>query len=165
LAEALHRNNQDGSLAPRLKGTLDLILTRKPRPFSEKDAPFEVYVGDGETMTVTAYLAQHPHPTYVEVEARLDDLAVGRHGERAGDIMLLAHNGDREIPDERYYFASPYRSWHGSPSRQDSEIPFIVASPKFEAQQIRARVAALLGPSPRQQKVTDVLLDLRSDKR
>lgn len=165
LAEALHRNNQDGSLAPRLKGTLDLILTRKPRPFSDKDAPFEVYVGDTKTMTVRAYLAQHPHPTYVEVEARLEDLAVGRHGERAGDIMLLAHNGDRDIPDERYYFASPYRSWHGSPSRQDSEIPFIVASPKFEAQQIRARVAALLGPAPRQQKVAEVLLDLRSDKR
>lgn len=165
LAEALFRNNVDGGLAPRLKGTLDLILTRKPQPFAEKDAAFEVYVGDGRTLPVAAYLQQHPHPSYVEVEARLNDLAVGRFGERAGDIMLLAHNGDRDIPDERYYFASPYRSWHGSPSRQDSEIPFIVANPRFSAQQIQRRVSALLGPAPRQQKVTDVLLDLRSDKR
>jgi predicted AlkP superfamily pyrophosphatase or phosphodiesterase len=165
LAEALHRNNLDGSLAPRMKGTLDLILTRRPRPFSEKDAPFEVYVGDRKTMPLSAYLAQHPHPTYVEVESRLNDLAVGQYGERAGDIMLLAHNGDRDIPDERYYFASPYRSWHGSPSRMDSEIPFIVASPRFSSQQIKERVAGILGPKPRQQKVTDVLLDLRSDKR
>ena len=71
----------------------------------------------------------------------------------------------RDIPDERYYFASPYRSWHGSPSRMDSEIPFIVASPRFSSQQIKERVASVLGPQPRQQKVADVLLDLRSDKR
>jgi predicted AlkP superfamily pyrophosphatase or phosphodiesterase len=32
-AEALHRNNEDGSIVPELKGTLDLILTRPPRPF------------------------------------------------------------------------------------------------------------------------------------
>jgi predicted AlkP superfamily pyrophosphatase or phosphodiesterase len=165
LAEALYRNNLDGSLAPRMKGTLDLILTRKPKPFSENDAPFEVYVGDRKTMAVSAYLEQHPHPTYVDLEARLKDLAVGKHGERAGDIMLLAHNGDRDIPDERYYFASAYRSWHGSPSRKDSEIPFIVANPKLGSEPIHQRISALLGPQPRQQKVADVLLDLRSDKR
>jgi hypothetical protein len=165
LAEAFHRNNEDGKLVPGLKGTLDLILTRRPKPYGEDDVPFEVYVGDGKTVPVGAYLQQHPHPTYVEAEARLKDLSAGLRGERAGDIMLLAHNGDRDIPDERYYFASPYRSWHGSPSRQDSEIPLIVANPRYTSEQIHERVQPVLGAAPRQQKVTDLLLELRSQPR
>jgi hypothetical protein len=162
LAEAFFQNNTDGSLSRRMKGALDLILIRRPKPFEEKDLPFEVYVGDGKTMTVAAYLQAHPHPTYVELDARLRDLAVGPRGERAGDIMLVANNGTREKPEQRYYFASPYHSWHGSPSRQDSEIPLIVAHPGRKSEQIRARVTALLGPNPRQQKITDVLLSIRS---
>jgi hypothetical protein len=165
LAEAFYRNNRDGSLAPGLKDTLDLILTRQPRPFAEDDLPFEVYVGDGRTVPIANYLQEHPHPTYVETEARLRDLAAGVRGERAGDIMLIAHNGDQDIADNRYYFAGLYRSWHGSPSRQDSEIPLIVANPRYTTEQIRERVAALLGPSPRQQKIADLLLNLRSGKR
>jgi hypothetical protein len=165
LAEAFFKNNQDGELAPRLKGTLDLILTRRPKPYAEQDLPFEVYVGGGRTVPIGVYLQEHPHPTYIETETRLRDLAVGPRGERAGDIMLLAHNGDRDIPDERYYFANPYRSWHGSPSRQDSEIPLIVANPRFTTEQIQERVTRVLGAAPRQQKVTDLLLDLRADRR
>lgn len=164
LAEAFYRNNQDGALAPRLKDTLDLILTRKPRPYAEEDLPFEVYVGDGRTEPISSYLQAHPHPTYVETEARLKDLAAGVRGERAGDIMLIAHNGDQDIPDNRYYFAGVYRSWHGSPSRQDSEVPLIVANPKRTSEQIRERVVPVLGASPRQQKVAELLFDLRSDK-
>jgi len=79
--------------------------------------------------------------------------------------MLLAHNGDRDTPDERYYFADVYRSWHGSPSRQDSEVPLIVANPKFTSAQIHERVASVLGPAPRLQKVADLMLNLRADKR
>jgi hypothetical protein len=162
LADAFYRNDRDGALAPRLKGTLDLILTRRPRPYAEEDLPFEVYVGEGRTVPIAAYLQDHPHPTYVETEARLKDLAAGVRGERAGDIMLIAHNGDQDIPDNRYYFAGVYRSWHGSPSRQDSEVPLIVANPKLKSEQIRERVRPVLGPSPRQQKVADLLFQLRS---
>lgn len=165
LAEAFFQANADGALAPSLKDTLDLILTRQPKPYAEEDAPFEVYVGDGRTVPIGVYLQEHPHPTYVEAEARLRDLAVGVRGERAGDIMLLAHNGDRDIPDERYYFADVYRSWHGSPSRQDSEVPLIVANQKFTTPQIQQRVSSVLGPAPRLQKVADVMLSLRADKR
>lgn len=165
LADAIFRNNREGGLVPALKGTLDLVLTREPKPYAEDDLPFEVYVGDGKTMPLGAYLEQHPHPTYIETEARLRDLAAGPRGERAGDIMLIAHNGDRDIPDERYYFASPYRSWHGSPSRQDSEIPLIVANQRYTQDQIRDRVKVVLGQAPRQQKVTDLLLDLRAEPR
>jgi hypothetical protein len=165
LAEAIFQNNGEGRLVPALKGTIDLVLTREPKPYGEDDLPFQVYVGNGRTVPLGAYLEQHPHPTYIEAEGRLRDLAAGLRGERAGDIMLLAHNGDRDIPDERYYFASPYRSWHGSPSRQDSEVPLIVANPRYTNPQIRDRVKLLLGDAPRQQKITDLLLDLRGEPR
>lgn len=164
MAEAFFKNNQDGSLAPSIKGNLDLILTRRPKPFAEVDLPFKVYIGGGKTMPVDEYLASHPHPTYVATETRLRDLAVGLHGERAGDVMLIAHNGDRPDKEDRFYFASLYRSWHGSPSRQDSEIPFIVANPALSSAALKARVDKILGPEPRQQKVGEVLLELREAK-
>ena len=160
-AEAFHKNNDDGSIVPQIRGALDMILVRRPRPYAQVDLPFEVYVGSGKTMAVDAWLKEHPHPTYVSVDARLRDLAVGVRGERAGDVLLLAHNGDRDKPRERYYFAAPYRSWHGSPSKRDSEIPFIVASSSHSAAAIGAYVARVLGERPSQQKTTDVLLGLR----
>ena len=95
--------------------------------------------------------------------ARLRDLAVGKHGERAGDVLLIAHNGDRDDVKQRYYFADLYRSWHGSPSRQDSEVPFIVAHPRYTASALAARLDGHLASAPYQQKVTDILLDLRLD--
>ncbi len=160
-AAAFHENNEDGYLVPEMRGTLDMILTRRPQPYAENDLPFEVYVGEGKTVPVEKYLEEHPHPTYVDVASRLRDLGEGPHGERAGDIILLAHNGDRDVPAERYYFASPYHSWHGSPSRQDSEIPFIVGRPGESTETLRGLVRHALGESPHQQKVTDVLLELR----
>ncbi len=161
-AETFYKNNEDGSVVPAMKGTLDMILVRRPKPYAEIDLPFEVYVGGGKTMAVDAWLHEHPHPTYVYVEERLHDLAVGRFGERAGDILLLAHNGDRERPEDRFYFAAPYKSWHGSPSKQDSEIPLIVASSTHSAAAIGAFVGAILGDRPFQQKVADILLGLRA---
>ena len=165
LAEAFFKNNQDGSTAPGMKGALDMVLTRRPKPYDDIDLPFEVYVGSGKTMPLADYLQAHPHPTYVAMEERLRDLAVGVRGERAGDILLLAHDGDRAKPDERFYFAGRYHSWHGSPSRKDSEIPFIVANPKRSSASLRAQVNRILGAEPhRQQKVTDVLLELREGR-
>ena len=161
VAEAFHRNNHDGQLVPALRGTLDLVLVRRPRPVAEDDLPFEVYVGRGRSQPIAAYLRAHPHPTYVEVEQRLRDLAVGPHGERAGDVILVAHNGDRATPEGRYYFASRYRSWHGSPSRQDSEIPLIVAHPGWDGDTIGTLVRKTLGRRPAQQGLTDVLMMLR----
>jgi hypothetical protein len=161
VAEAFYENNERGNLVAPMKGALDMILTRRPKPFAEVDAPFEVYVGGGKTMPVDAYLKEHPHPTYVSMDARLHDLGVGVHGERAGDLLLLAHNGDRDNPLDRFYFAAPYRSWHGSPSKQDSEIPLIVANRLHASAAIGTWVKGVLGERPFQQKVTDVLLGLR----
>jgi hypothetical protein len=162
VAEAFHRNNETGEFAAGMRGTLDLILVRRPRPVAAIDLPFEVYLGNGKTMAVDAYLAQHPHPTYIDLARRLEELAVGRHGERAGDLLLLAHNGDRDRPEDRYYFAKPFRSWHGSPSRQDSEVPLIVAHPGTAAATIHAWVGARLGDRPYQRKVFDIVLGLRT---
>jgi hypothetical protein len=162
VADAFYRNNETGELAAGMRGALDMILVRKPKPVAEIDLPFEVYVGDGKTLPLDTYLEQHPHPTYVDVARRLEELAVGRHGERAGDLLLLAHNGDRERPEDRYYFAKPFRSWHGSPSRQDSEVPLIVANPKRTAEAIHTWVGAVLGDRPYQRKIADIIMGLRT---
>ncbi len=163
-ADALYRNNLDGSIVPAMKGQIDLIFTRRPKPVTEIDLPFEVYVGGKKTMPIAEFLVAHPHPTYIAMAARLHDLAVGIHGERAGDILLLAHNGDRETPDQRFYFASLYNSWHGSPSKQDSEIPLIVANPAERGQAIGVWVKQVLGEQPYQQRIADILLGLRARK-
>lgn len=161
MADAFFRADATGERVPQLAGTLDLVLTRRPRPHAEVDLPYEVYVGEGKTIPVETYLTTHPHPAYVDLAQRLRDLSVGVHGERAGDVMLFAHNGDRSRPEERFYFAEPYRSWHGSPSRADSEVPFIVAHPRLPSDALRRRLDRHLADRPYQQKVSDVLLDLR----
>jgi predicted AlkP superfamily pyrophosphatase or phosphodiesterase len=164
-AQAFYDANQRGKYVKGMKGTLDMVLTRKPKASSEKDEPFQVYVGGGKLVPVERYLAGKPHPTYVDLDERLRDLAVGKYGERAGDVLLIANNGNRETPKERYYFSSRYRSWHGSPSRQDSEIPLIVAHPGRTAQQLAAQVKQVLGDEPSQQKLSSVLLSLRFGER
>ena len=164
-ADAFYENNENGLLVPELKGALDMVLTRRPRPYADEDLPFEVYVGRGAVVPVETYLAEHPHPNYVDAPSRLRELAVGPHGERAGDVLLLAHYGDRDAPEGRYYFAQPYHSWHGSPSRKDSEIPLIVARAGDSTDAIRRIVEHALGEDPHQQKVTDLLLSLRRQPR
>ena len=161
VADAFYQASETGHRVPEMKGTLDMVLARKPKPLEKIDAPFEVYVGDGRLEPVGRYLERHPHPAYVELERRLEALAVGRHGERAGDVILIACNGDEESPKNRYYFSSRYRSWHGSPSRQDSEIALIVAHPRHSAAELGSRVKRVLGDAPFQEKFTDVLLALR----
>jgi len=145
-AEAFHKDLGD---------KLDMILTRKPLPYAQVDLPFEVYLGDGKTMPLDDYLREHPHPTYVAFTERMRQLAVGPHGERAGDILLLAHNGDRKRPEDRLYFALEYRSWHGSPSRDDSEIPLIVG--RHHMRSDRDIVHDVLGDTPYQWKLTPLM--------
>jgi hypothetical protein len=161
-AEAFYRASLDGTHAPEMKDSLDMVLTRKPRPYADDDLPFEVYVGDGQTVPIDDYLRDHPHPTYVRFSERLRGLAVGAHGERAGDILLLAHNGDRKDKDQRYYFAAEYRSWHGSPSRDDSEIPLIVANHRHTKGEIARWVQRVLGDHPDQRKVAELMLGVRT---
>ena len=161
LAEAFYRASKDGTGMPGMKGAIDMVLTREPVAFDEIDAPFEVYVGSGRTMPIGAYLAKHPHPSYLDVETRLADLATGIRGERAGDIMLLATNGEKDSPEERYYFADPYCSWHGSPSRRDSELPFIVAHRHKTARAIKTILNRQFGEKVYPESIANALLGLR----
>jgi predicted AlkP superfamily pyrophosphatase or phosphodiesterase len=160
-AQAFHDANRGDSHASKMKGALDMILTRKPRVVGKDDTAFEVYLGDGKLMPVGEYLKTHPHPTYVRLEERLRDLGVGPHGDHAGDVLLIAQNGNRDKPEDRYYFATRYHSWHGSPSRQDSEIPLIVAHPNQSRDDLHLKVKKALRESPTQDKLTDLLLELR----
>jgi hypothetical protein len=157
-AEAFWEANEHG---PVMKGTLDMILVREPREVHDIDLPFQVYVGDGRAVPVEQYLRDHPHPTYVEFPERLRELAVGVHGERAGDLLLISHDGDVSNVGERYYFAAPYHSWHGSPSRGDSEIPLIVANRHHRAADIAPLVKQVLDGKPRLYKLTDLVIALR----
>lgn len=160
VAEAFHQANETGKGAAGLRGTLDLILTRRPRPFEEDDLPFDVYLGGGRLASLREYLSSHPRDAYVAFEARLEDLAVGRYGERAGDILLLAHNGDVERAQDRYYFSGLYHSWHGSPSRRDSEVPFILANREQSSASLAAATRRVFGDQPRQQDIVKLLLEL-----
>jgi hypothetical protein len=156
-ADAFYRANLNGAM----RGTLDMVLARVPKPVAEVDGPFEVYIGDGKTVPIDAYLAEHPHRAYIRFAERMDDLAVGPHGERAGDVVLIARNGNEARRENRFYFARPYQSWHGSPSRRDSEVPLIVANRHHDAATIGKWVRAQLGARPFSQRLTDLMIGLR----
>lgn len=161
VAGAFFDNDRSGKLVPEMKGTLDMVLVREPKAPEEVDEPFRVYVGEGRTQALSDYLAEHPHPHYVALETRLRDLAVGPVGEHAGDVLLIARNGTEQDADGRYYFSGEYHSWHGSPSRRDSEVPLIVAHHEKSREQLSAVVSSVLGDTPRQQKVAELILRLR----
>jgi hypothetical protein len=78
--------------------------------------------------------------------------------------LLLAHNGDRAERQDRYYFALPYHSWHGSPSKEDSRIPLIVAHPKRTTAELEATVRSFLGAHARAQNVGTLLVGLRAGR-
>jgi hypothetical protein len=87
---------------------------------------------------------------------------MGPHGDRAGDVILLANNGNREHKSERYYFAPPQQAWHGSPSHRDSDIPLIVAQPDRSSQELEREVRAVLGANPGPEDVGRYIIELRA---
>jgi hypothetical protein len=158
-ARAFHAAARTGAGVPELRGAVDLVFARPPRAVGEDALPFQVW--DGERLVpVGEYLAAHPRPELLELERRLEGLAAGPYGHRAGDVLLLARSG-LEVPiDQRFYFAAEYTSWHGSPTRQDSEIPLLVAHPGRSGAQVRERVRRAVGERPDQLSVASLLLEL-----
>lgn len=158
-AEAFHRTSRDGTPIPAMRGTLDLVLVR-----AGSEGAFKVYLGDGKTLDLDRALARVPRPGYVQVDRRLRDLAVGPRGDRAGDIMLITRDGAEGDIRNRYYFSRTYRSWHGSPSRQDSEIPFILAHRGKSRRELASIAGRALGDDPFIHRVGRLLVDLRLER-
>jgi hypothetical protein len=157
VARAFHAASTSGEVAPQLAGALDLILVRSVAP----DGSAGVLVFDGEGLVpLSRHLAAHPRPDLLRFEERMRGLVDGPHGERAGDIILVARSGEHRPLEERFYFSNRYRSWHGSPHPQDSRIPLLVAHGTHEGAAIREVVRDALGDSPSQLGVVRLILSL-----
>jgi hypothetical protein len=159
VVRAFDRANRFGEGVPELRGTLDLILSREPRPPGEPALPFQVW--DGERLVpVGEYLAATPRPDFPDFEERLRGLGEGPYGHRAGDVLLIAKSGMNRPIEERFYFSRVYSSWHGSPEWQDSRIPIVVARTGSTGDEIRAVVREVVGDRPSQLHVTPLVLRL-----
>jgi hypothetical protein len=159
VVRAFDAANRTGAGVPALRGTLDLILARPPRPPAEDALPFQVW--DGEALLdVRVWLERNPRPDLLDFERRLHALAAGPYGHRAGDVLLLAKSGAARPIEERYYFSARYRSWHGSPDEQDSRIPLLVAHGLSDGAAIRERVHATVGAQPHQEDISALVLAL-----
>lgn len=149
LVRAFYRVNTTGDPIPQLKGTLDLIFAREPRAPGQPALPFQIFDGK-KLLPIPQYLARHPRPDLIQLDARMRWLSAGPYGHRAGDILLLARSGLERPLEERFYFSGPYHSWHGSPTLQDSHIPFILARKGDSGERLQRIVNAAIGQFPSQ---------------
>lgn len=159
VVRAFDAANRTGAGVPQLRGTMDLIFARQPRPFGQDAAPFQVWDGE-KLVAIGDYLRAHPRPDLLDLERRMQGLATGPYGNHAGDVLLLARTGIQRPIGERFYFSGIYHSWHGSPTDQDSRIPLVVALPGGDGRRIRDRVRAAAGEHPTQLDVTRLVLSL-----
>ncbi len=144
VVRAFYANNALGDPVPELEGTLDLILARRPVPPGQDARPFEVY--DGEKLVpVDQYVREHGRDDLIDLDRRLRELAAGPGGHRAGDILLLTKFGEGRRIDERYYFSTKYRSWHGSAHEQDSMVPLLVTRQGVAGDRLRDIVRGVAG--------------------
>ncbi len=160
--DAARRDSASG-----MGGTLDLVLARVSDPSGRTSPPFQVYDG-GRLVPVADYLAATPRPDLLAFEQRLGWLSDGPLGARAGDVLLMAHDGTAvtasgeivSTPQGRFYFGSPRLSGHGSATARDGLIPLLVAHPRRLGASVRARVVGAVGETPTQLDVTPLVLDL-----
>lgn len=149
VVRAFYKVNTTGDPIPQLKGTLDLIFAREPRPPGQPALPFQIFDGK-KLLPIPQYLARHPRPDLLQLETRMRWLGAGPYGHRAGDVLLLARSGLERPIEERFYFSGPYHSWHGSPTMQDSHIPFILARKGDAGEKLQAIITAAMGKFPSQ---------------
>ncbi len=159
VVRAFDRANRTGEVVPKLKGTLDMILAREPRPTGEPALPFEVWDGE-QLVPIARFLAMNDRPDLADFEARMRDLAEGPYGHRAGDVLLITRSGMQRPIVDRYYFSHAYHSWHGSPEWQDSRIPLMVARRGISGARVRSRIDALISGTPSQLDVVPIVLEL-----
>ncbi len=149
IVRAFYKVNMTGDPIPQLKGTLDLIFAREPRPPGQPALPFQIFDGK-KLIPIATYLAHHPRPDLPQLEIRMRWLSAGPYGDRAGDVLLLARSGLERPLEERFYFSGPYNSWHGSPTMQDSHIPVLLARQGDSGEQLEAIVKAAMSKVPSQ---------------
>lgn len=164
LARAFFDATSDTGTIPALRGTLDLVFARTPVAVGETTNPYEVF--DGEKLVpISKYLAAHPRPDLVDLEARMNGLSAGPYGHRAGDVLLLAKSSATTQIDDRFYFSdSEYTSWHGSPSAQDSTIPLVLIRKNATGAELRSELHAAVGTSPSQLSITPLVMQLLGGK-
>lgn len=164
LARAFFDATSERGSIPALRGTLDLVFARKPVAVGETTKPYEVF--DGEKLVpISTYLAAHPRPDLVDLEARMNGLSAGPYGHRAGDVLLLAKSSATTPINDRFYFSeSEYTSWHGSPSAQDSTIPLVLIRKNATGAELRSELHAAVGSSPSQLSITPLVMQLLGGK-
>jgi hypothetical protein len=156
IVQAFDRAAREGAHAPKLQGTIDLIFAREPQAPGRTPQAFQVWDGS-RLVPIGEYLADHPRPDLLDLEARLEGLAVGPQGHLAGDVLLMARSGMNRPIFERFYFSDLYNSWHGSAEAADSRIPLVVAHPRRSGHDLKAQVDAVVGSSPSQLHVTPLV--------
>jgi hypothetical protein len=159
VVRAFDAANRTGALVPELRGTLDIIFAREPRPVGTDALPFRAW--DGEQLVALGdYLAANPRPDLLDLERRMEGLAAGPYGHRAGDVLLLARSGTERPIEQRFYFSAKYRSWHGSPTAVDSRIPLVVSHAGRTSEELETLVRRAIGDAPTQLDVTRLILAL-----
>jgi hypothetical protein len=93
----------------------------------------------------------------IQLDQRMKWLGAGPHGDHAGDIVVLPRFSIKDPINQRYYFGPRYYSEHGSPSLQDSHIPFVLARTTFSGQQLRAIARPTIDAEPTQLDVVPLI--------
>ncbi len=155
-ARAFYRTNKTGKPTPLMKNTLDLIFARRPTPPGKTPQEYEIFDGH-KLVPIWEYLIRHPRPDLIQLDKRMLWLSAGPYGNRAGDIMLLTRSGMNRPIEKRYYFSTPYHSWHGSASPQDSLIPLIVARKGYPGTKLQKIVDKIAGSQPSQLAVVPLV--------
>jgi hypothetical protein len=158
--QAFYQANRSGALVPQLKDTIDLIFSREPAPTNQNARPFQVF--DGQRLVpIGEYLKRNPRPDLIDLERRMQWLASGPYGHRAGDILLLAKACTRLPIEQRFYFASvSHYTWHGSACEQDSRIPFILAQAGGNGERLRGLMGKFSGAVPNQLTLVPLVREL-----
>lgn len=149
VARAFAEASRTGRPVEALRGTIDLVLTRRPVPSGRDARELRVLEGD-RLVPVARWVRENGRDDLLHLPERLRDLAAGPYGDRAGDVVLMARTGMERPIEERYYFSDPYRSWHGGAGRQDSHVPLIVARPAMDGHAVRRLARTALRDPPTQ---------------
>ena len=163
LARAFYGASKRGERVPELKGTLDLVFTRRPERPGLHARAFQV-VQENELLSIPEYLEQHPRPDLVRLAERMSWLAEGPYGDHAGDIVLLSHSSLERPIQDRYYFSGRYHSWHGSPSAQDSRVPLVVAHTSQSRTELSKLCSDAVGALPSVLDITPLIRRLLRTK-